>query len=182
MSYKGISDFRSDTVTRPTEEMRKAMYDAEVGDDVLGDDPTVKKLEEISSEKLGKEAGLFVPSGTMGNTIALKIAAGEGKEVILEERCHILNYESGNISRIAKSLPRALPSNRGEIPLNLIEKNIHTTLRDHIPETKAISLEDTHNNWGGSILSLNYLKDVKSIADSIIYICTLMAQEYSMQV
>lgn len=165
MSYKGISDFRSDTVTRPTEEMRKAMYNAELGDDVLGDDPTVKKLEEISSEKLGKEAALFVPSGTMGNTIALKIAAGEGKEVILEEKCHILNYESGNISRIAKSLPRALPSNRGEIPLDLIEKNIHTYLRDHIPETKVISLENTHNNWGGSILSLNYLKDVKSIAD-----------------
>jgi len=86
MSYNGFSDFRSDTVTRPTEEMRKAMYDAEVGDDVHGDDPTVNRLEELAAEKVGKEAALFVPSGTMGNTIAMIVGVGAGKEVILEEK------------------------------------------------------------------------------------------------
>lgn len=164
MSFKGISDFRSDTVTRPTEEMRKAMYNAEVGDDVHGDDPTVNKLEELAAEKIGKEAALFVPSGTMGNTIAMVLGAGEGKEVILEEKCHILNFEAGNISRIAHAVPRALPSNRGKIPLDLIEQNIHTYLREHITQTKAIALENTHNIWGGAVLGLDYIKEVAALA------------------
>lgn len=165
MSYQGIADFRSDTVTRPTDEMRKAMYDAEVGDDVHRDDPTIIKLEEMAADKLGKEAAIFLPSGTMGNTIAMKLAAGEGKEVILEEKCHILNFESGNISRIAMSLPRPLPSNKGEISIELIKENIKTTLREHVPDTRALSLENTHNFWGGAILSINYLKKVKTLAD-----------------
>jgi threonine aldolase len=164
MSYNGISDFRSDTVTRPTEEMRKAMYEAEVGDDVLGDDPTVIKLQELAAEKVGKEAALYVPSGTMGNTIALILGAGEGKEVILEEKCHILNYEAGNISRIAHSLPRPLTSDRGKIPLEAIEENIHTHLRDHIPETRAICLENSHNTWGGAVLEPAYLGEVGVLA------------------
>lgn len=164
MSYNGIADFRSDTVTRPTQEMRQAMYDAEVGDDVLGDDPTVFKLEELAAAKVGKEAALFVPTGTMGNTIAMILAAGPGKEVILEEKCHILNYEAGNIARLAHSTPRSLPSHRGKIPLDLIEKNIHTALRDHIPATRVIALENTHNTWGGAILDIPYLKEVSTLA------------------
>jgi threonine aldolase len=164
MSYKGISDFRSDTVTRPTEEMLKAMYNAEVGDDVHGDDPTVNQLEELAAEKVGKEAALFVASGTMGNTIAMVLGAGEGKEVILEERCHILNFEAGNISRIAHAVPRALPSNRGKIPLDVIEQNIHTFLREHMTQTKAITLENTHNIWGGAVLGLDYIEDVAALA------------------
>jgi threonine aldolase len=164
MSHNGISDFRSDTVTRPTEIMRKAMYTAEVGDDVLGDDPTVIKLQEIAADKVGKEAALFIPTGTMANTIALILAAGEGKEVILEEKSHILNFEAGNISRIAHSLPRALPSNRGKIPIETIKQNIHTHLRDHVPETKMITLENTHNTWGGAILEPEYLQKVSTLA------------------
>lgn len=164
MSYKGISDFRSDTVTRPTEEMRKAMYDAEVGDDVLGDDPTVIRLQELAAEKLGKEAALYVPTGTMGNTIALILGAGEGKGVLLEEKCHIFNFEAGNISRLAHALPRTLPSQRGEIPLEVIESNIYTTLRDHMPQTKAICLENTHNTWGGAALEPAYLDKVAELA------------------
>jgi threonine aldolase len=164
MSYKGISDFRSDTVTRPTQEMLKAMVDAELGDDVHHDDPTANKLEELAAEKIGKEAALFVPSGTMGNTIAMVLGAGAGKEVLLEERCHILNFEAGNISRIAHAVPRALPSDRGEIPLRLLEENIHTSLKDHITETKAIALENTHNMWGGTILSLDYMAAVSALA------------------
>ncbi|HLP48303.1 MAG TPA: GntG family PLP-dependent aldolase [Candidatus Kapabacteria bacterium] len=164
MSYKGISDFRSDTVTRPTEEMRKAMYNAEVGDDVFADDPTVNRLEELAAEKVGKEAALFVPSGTMGNTIAMVLEVGEGKEVILEEKCHILNFEAGNIGRIAHAIPRALPSNRGKISLDLIENNIHMTLRDHMPTTRAIALENTHNTWGGAVVGLDYLQKVAGLA------------------
>ncbi|MCP4152134.1 MAG: threonine aldolase [bacterium] len=159
-----MSDFRSDTVTRPTREMLKAMMDAEVGDDVHGDDPTMNKLEELAAGKLGKEAALFVPSGTMGNTIALKLAAGEGKEVILEDKSHILNFEAGNISRIAFSLPRALPSDRGKIAPELIESAIHTSLRDHMPETKMITLENTHNTWGGAVLEPSYLAGVEAVA------------------
>jgi threonine aldolase len=164
MSYKGISDFRSDTVTRPTEEMRKAMYNAEVGDDVHHDDPTVHKLEEIAADKIGKEAALFVPSGTMGNTIAMMIGVGAGKEVILEENCHIQNFEMGNVSRLAHAVPRVLPSDHGKIPLDLIEKNIHTALREHMTHTTAIALENTHNTWGGRILDLQYLADVQKLA------------------
>jgi len=164
MSYKGFSDFRSDTVTRPTEEMRQAMYDAEVGDDVLGDDPTVIRLEESAAEITGKEAALFMPSGTMANTVALILCAGAGKEVILEDKSHILNFEAGNISRLAHALPRALPSDRGKIPLSLLEANIHTHLRDHVPETKAITLENTHNTWGGSVLEPDYLEQVSRLA------------------
>jgi threonine aldolase len=144
--------------------MRRAMYEAEVGDDVLGDDPTINKLEEIAAEKVGKEAALFVPSGTMGNTIALILGAGEGKEVILEEKSHILNFEAGNISRIARSLPRALASERGTIPLETIKQNIHTHLRDHVPQTRAITLENTHNTWGGAVLQPDYLKHVAALA------------------
>jgi len=164
MSYKGFSDFRSDTVTRPTEEMRKAMYDAEVGDDVHHDDPTANKLEELAAEKVGKEAALFVSSGTMGNTIAMIVGVGQGKEVLLEEKCHIMNFEVGNISRLAHAVPRSLPSNRGTIPLDLLETNIHTALREHITETKAIALENTHNVWGGALLAPDYIRDVANLA------------------
>lgn len=164
MSYKGISDFRSDTVTRPTDEMRKAMYDAEVGDDVHHDDPTVNRLEELAAEIIGKEAALFVPSGTMGNTIALMVAVDAGKEVILEKKCHIINFEMGNISRLAHAMPRALPSDRGKIPLEVIEENVHTALREHMTATAAITLENSHNIWGGTLLDLEYLSDVQAIA------------------
>ncbi len=164
MSYKGISDFRSDTVTRPTEEMRKVMYEAEVGDDVHHDDPTANRLEELAAEKVGKEAALFVPSGTMGNTIAMILGVGEGKEVLLEEKCHIMNFESGTVSRLARSLPRSLPSDHGTIPLELLEKNIHTSLREHITATAAITLENTHNVWGGRVLTIDYLDSVRALA------------------
>jgi len=164
MAYQGIADFRSDTVTRPTEEMKRAMFEAELGDDVLGDDPTVIRLEELAAQKLGKEAALFVPSGTMGNTIAMKLAVGEGKGVIMEEKCHIFMFEAGNVAHIAGSLPRPLPSRRGEIPLETIEANIFTHLKDHIPETRAITLENTHNVWGGAVLSQAYIQGVAELA------------------
>jgi len=118
----------------------------------------------LAAEKVGKEAALFVPSGTMGNTIAMVLEVGEGKEVILEEKCHILNFEAGNIARIAHAVPRAMPSDRGKIPLDLIEENIHTTLRDHMPTTRAIALENTHNTWGGAVIGLDYIEKAAALA------------------
>lgn len=164
MSYQGISDFRSDTVTRPTPEMRRVMSTAPVGDDVHGDDPTVNRLQELAAEMTGKEAAIFVPSGTMGNTIALILGVGEGMEVIMEEKCHIFNYEAGNVSRLARSLPRILPSKDGAIPLELLESSIHTAMRVHCPPTRAICLENTHNLHGGTVLTPEYMRRVKELA------------------
>lgn len=164
MSYRGISDFRSDTVTRPTERMRRAMYEAEVGDDVLGDDPTVKKLEELAAAKVGKEAAMFVPSGTMGNTIAMKVAIPQGYEVLLEEKSHIYNFECGNISRIVGALPRPLKSVRGKVPVEEFDTNFHKGDRAHIPETAGVALENTHNYWGGAVLESSYLEKVSVFA------------------
>lgn len=165
MSYQGISDFRSDTVTRPTPEMRRVMSTAPVGDDVHGDDPTVNRLQDMAAEMTGKDAGIFVPSGTMGNTIALILGAGEGVEVIMEEKCHIFNYEAGNVSRIARALPRILPSEDGAIPLDTIRKSIHSAMRVHCPPTRAICLENTHNLHGGTVLKPEYMAKVKALAE-----------------
>ncbi len=164
MGYKGISDFRSDTVTRPTERMRRAMYEAEVGDDVLGDDPTVKELEELAALKVGKEAALFVPSGTMGNTIAMKVAIPQGWEVLLEEKSHIYNFECGNISRIVGALPRPLKSSRGMVPIEEFDANFHRGDRAHVPETAGVALENTHNYWGGAVLEPSYMEKVSVFA------------------
>ena len=166
MSYQGFSDFRSDTVTRPTPEMRRVMSTAPVGDDVHGDDPTVNRLQEMSAEITGKEAAIFVPSGTMGNTIALILGVGEGVEVIMEEKCHIFNYEAGNVSRLARSVPRILPSVNGAMDIDRIRENIHTAMRVHCPPTRAICLENTHNLHGGSVLSIEYMRSVKQLAEA----------------
>ena len=107
------SDFRSDTVTRPTEKMRKAMAEAVVGDDVLGDDPTVQRLEALAAETMGKEAALFCPSGTMANSIAVKMWTNALEEVIVEERSHIYNMESTHMTFISGVTPRPVRSNRG---------------------------------------------------------------------
>ncbi len=157
------SDFRSDTVTKPTERMRKAMYEAEVGDDVLGDDPTVKKLEEIAAEKIGKESALFVPSGSMGNAICVKIWTKEGDEVILEERCHIYNIELGNLSVLSRVLPRPVPSKRGEMSPEDVEKAIRKRgLTSN--GTSLICLENTHNFWSGAVVSVENFKEIRKIA------------------
>ncbi len=161
---KKFSDFRSDTVTRPTKEMREAMANAKVGDDVLGDDPTVKKLERMAARTFGKEAAIFVPSGTMGNTLSLIAGGEEGTEIILEYYSHIYNYESGNLSKFAKLIPRPIKSQNGEMDIEEIKSNIKTSLRIHIPKTSMIALENTHNYHGGNVLSLEYIKEVSKIA------------------
>jgi len=158
------SDFRSDTVTRPTDNMRKAIAEAEVGDDVLGDDPTVQKLESLASEKMGKEAALFVPSGTMGNSIAIKVWTRELDEVIVEERSHIYNMESTHLTFIARILPRPLSSNRGAMDPEEVESNIRKP-SVHIPRTSLICVENTHNNWSGTVVPMENLKAIREIAN-----------------
>ena len=159
-----ISDFRSDTVTQPTPEMRQAMASAEVGDDVIGFDPTVQKLEALAAETMGKEAGLFCPSGTMGNSIAVKAWTHELQEVIVESRSHIFNLESTHMTFISRVTPRPLPSRRGAMDPAEVERfvkkpNVHT------PETTLICLENTHNNWGGAVVPLDNFKAIRAVAD-----------------
>ncbi|HDT14334.1 MAG TPA: aminotransferase class I/II-fold pyridoxal phosphate-dependent enzyme [Candidatus Aminicenantes bacterium] len=158
------SDFRSDTVTRPTEKMRKAMAEALVGDDVHGDDPTVNELERLAAETMGKEAALFCPSGTMANAIAVKMWTGPLEEVIVEERAHIYNMESTHMTFLSGVTPRPLRSNRGamdpaDVAAAVRKPNVHT------PRTTLVCLENTHNNWGGSVLPLDNFKAIRGIAD-----------------
>ena len=158
------SDFRSDTVTRPTEKMRKAMAEAEVGDDVLGDDPTVQKLESLSAEKMGKEAALFVPSGTMANSIAINGWTKELDEVIVEARAHIYNMESTHLTFIGRVLPRPLSSDRGAMDPEEVESNIRKP-SVHIPRTSLVCVENTHNNWSGAVVPMENLKAIRKVAD-----------------
>ena len=159
-----ISDFRSDTVTRPTEKMRKAMAEAVVGDDVLGDDPTIQELEAVAAEIMGKEAALFVPSGTMGNSIAVKVWTRELEEVIVEARSHIYNMESTHLTFISRVTPRPLPSDRGAMDPLEVEQNIRKP-SVHTPRTSLICVENTHNNWSGAVVPIENLRALRRIAD-----------------
>jgi len=158
------SDFRSDTVTRPTERMRKAMAEAIVGDDVLGDDPTVQELESLSSSMMHKEAALYMPSGTMANSVAAKVWTQELDEVIVEERSHFYNMESTSITFVSRVLPRPLPSRRGAMDPAEIERNIKQA-SDHHPRTSLICVENTHNNWGGAVVPFDNLSAIRDVAD-----------------
>jgi threonine aldolase len=145
-----IIDLRSDTVTRPTPAMRKAMAQAEVGDDVYGEDPTVNRLEERAAEILGREAALFVPSSTMGNQIAIRVHTDPGREVICEERSHILNYEMAMMSAFSGCLPRAVRALDGILTWAAIAGEIRGR-SDHHARTGLISLENTSNLTGGTV-------------------------------
>src|ERR1700745_340909 len=143
-----VVDLRSDTVTRPSDEMRRAMTAAEVGDDVYGEDPTVNKLQKRAAEIFGKEAALFVPTGCMGNLIAIKIWTHHGKEVLCEERSHVNLYELASMSAIAGCMPRAT---RGEDGI-LAWPQIAAAIRPKIyydSQTALLCLENTHNMAGG---------------------------------
>jgi len=159
-----ISDFRSDTVTRPTPAMRRAMAEAVVGDDVLGDDPIVQELEELAAGIMGKEAALFMPSGTMGNSVAVKAWTRELEEVIVEARAHIYNMESTHLTFISRVTPRTINSRRGVMDPEEVEANIRKA-SVHTPQTTLICVENTHNNWSGAVLPLDNLKVLRKIAD-----------------
>ncbi|HRS65739.1 MAG TPA: low-specificity L-threonine aldolase [Spirochaetia bacterium] len=154
-------DLRSDTVTWPTEEMREAMAHALVGDDVYGDDPTVNKLETLAAQMLGKEAALFVPSGTFGNQLALFTWCPRGSEIIVGEQCHIIQHEAGAAAVIAGVQTRPIYAPDGIMPLESIEKHI----RDndiHYPPTSLICLENAHSS--GKMVPLAYMQEVHELA------------------
>jgi threonine aldolase len=155
-------DMRSDTVTQPTDEMREAMYRAEVGDDVYGDDPTVKKLEEYAASLVGKEAALFVPSGTFGNQLAIFTHCARGNEVILGDDCHIVVHEAGAASVIAGVQLRTLQSLNGELNPEEIKSKIRLTNDIHSPETGLICLENAHSN--GRVIPLENMRKIRNIS------------------
>jgi threonine aldolase len=159
-----ISDFRSDTVTRPTEQMRKAMAEAIVGDDVMGDDPTVQELESMASALMQKEAALYVPSGTMANSIAVNVWTRELDEVIVEAKAHIYNMESTSITFVSRINPRPLPSKRGAMDPLEVERSIKKP-SVHLPRTSLICVENTHNGWGGAVVPFENLKAIREVAD-----------------
>jgi len=157
-------ELRSDTMTRPTPSMRKAMAEAEVGDDVFGEDPTVNRLEAIAAERLGKAAALFVPSGTMANLVSQMAHCGRGDEMILGSLAHSFYYEQGGSAAVASIHPRTLPNQPdGKLLLDELEASIRSD-NIHFPRTGLIALENTHNLCGGAPLEPAYLKAVGDIA------------------
>jgi len=160
---KPIIDLRSDTVTKPTSAMRQVMAAAEVGDDVFGDDPTVNKLQEKVAELLGKEAALFVPSGTMANLIAILAHTNPGDEVIMEKESHTFNYEAGGAAALAGIQINPLPGDRGILEREQIEAAIRMP-NVHVPPTSLICLENTHNRGGGAIYPLEKIKAISQLA------------------
>ncbi len=159
-----VIDLRSDTVTKPTPAMREAMYRAEVGDDVFGEDPTVNRLETLAAERMGKEAGLFVASGTMGNLVAVLTHCGRGNEMILGDQAHTFMYEAGGPAALGGVHPRPLPNQPdGTLDLAAIEAAIRPE-NVHFPRSRLICLENTHNRCGGAALTPEYTAQVGAIA------------------
>ncbi|NLP30696.1 MAG: low-specificity L-threonine aldolase [Clostridiales bacterium] len=156
-------DLRSDTVTLPTEEMRKAMAEAEVGDDVYEDDPTINKLEKLAAEKVGKEAALFVPSGTFGNQLCVMTHTNRGDEIILGEDCHITLHEVGAAAVIAGVQLRTLPSQNGMLDPKQVEKAIRCEDDIHYPHTGLICVENAHGL--GTVIPLENLEEIKDIGE-----------------
>ncbi len=158
-----LIDLRSDTVTKPSAEMRRVMAEAEVGDDVFGDDPTVNKLHEKVADMLGKEAALFVPSGTMANTIAILAHTQPGDEVIVERESHTFNYEVAGAAVMGGVQLNTVLGERGILEPDQIAREIRE-LNVHIPQTKLICLENTHNRGGGTIYPLEKIQAIHQLA------------------
>lgn len=157
-------DLRSDTVTRPSPEMYEAMANASLGDDVLGDDPTVIRLERLAAEMTGKEDAMFVPSGTMGNQIAMATHCERGDAAIIEEEAHMIYYEVGGPGIIANVVTWTLPSDKGAMDPENVER--HVLKRNlHTPGTTLLCLENTHNRAGGTIVPLATMAAYKEISD-----------------
>ncbi|SEP93449.1 L-threonine aldolase [Virgibacillus subterraneus] len=156
-------DLRSDTVTKPTPEMRQAAFDAVVGDDVYQEDPTIIELEELSAQMLGKEAAMFVPSGTQGNQIAVLTHCQPGEEIILEADSHIFIYEGASISALAGVQPRTIYGKNGAMSPGEVQEAVRGD-DIHLPETGLICLENTHNRAGGAVVSLDNMRAIFEMA------------------
>lgn len=159
-----ITDLRSDTVTKPTAAMLQAMMSARTGDDVYGEDPTVKALEESLARDFGMEAGLFCPSGTMTNQLAIRVHAIPGHELICADNAHIYKYEGGGIAANAGVQARILPSNRGKIHAAQLAEVINAD-DVHFPVSSLVCLENTSNRGGGSVYALDEMKAIKHLCE-----------------
>ncbi len=157
-------DLRSDTITQPDEGMRQAMAQAPVGDDVFGEDPTVNALQEKMAELTGKEAALFVTSGTQANQISINAHTQPGNEVICEERAHIYNYEAGAPALLSGVQLHPLPGKYGVLNVKMVEEAIRPP-DHHFPQTRLIALENTHNRWGGTVYPLEEIQKMRTLAD-----------------
>lgn len=157
-------DLRSDTVTRPSEAMRKAMYNAEVGDDVFKEDPTVNKLQEYAAELLGKEAALYVSSGVMGNQICLNVLTNPGDEVICDKDAHIFNYESGSPAALSGISLYPINGKYGIFTVEQAEEAIRPSSAYYMPRTKVIEVENTHNRGGGTVWKIEDIISLKNLA------------------
>jgi threonine aldolase len=155
----GPVDLRSDTVTRPTPEMRRAMAEAEVGDDVFGEDPTVNRLQERAARIFDREAALFVPSGSMGNLICIKVWTHLGNEVICEERSHVNLFELASMSALAGCTPRAIPAPDGLLGWSLVAAAIRPKSY-HVSQTALVCLENTHNMAGGMVYPTEMVEEI----------------------
>lgn len=156
-------DLRSDTVTQPTEEMRRAMAEAELGDDVYGEDPSVNRLQELAAEILGKEDALLVTSGTQGNQISVLAHCSPGSEVIIEEEGHIFVYEAGAAAALAGVQFKTIKSERGTPKASRIREAIREE-NIHFPPTSLICLENTHNRAGGAVIPLEKMEEIYKVA------------------
>ena len=159
---EGVIDLRSDTVTRPTPEMRRAMAEAEVGDDVLGGDPTVEALQEEAADLLGKQAGLFVPTGSMGNQVSLGLLARPGEEVVCDAGSHFLHYEGGSLAAHLGLMMRPLSGRGGTLTAEQVAGAIRGG-DDHSPRTAVVTMENTHNSAGGKVFPLDEAQAVSKV-------------------
>jgi threonine aldolase len=157
-SLQGAIDLRSDTVTRPTEAMRRAMAQADVGDDVYGEDPTVNALEDRVAGMLGHEAGLFVPSGTMGNQIGMRLLAQPGEEVLCDADAHVVTYEMGAAAAVFGLSTRTVVSASGRLDAARLIEQVRPRDDWHLTPTAAIAVENTHNRGGGLVQPLDELR------------------------
>src|SRR5882672_12292304 len=156
-------DLRSDTVTLPTEEMREAMRRAELGDDSREGDPTVRRLEQAAAAITGKQAALFVTSGTMSNLVALLAHTGRGGEVLLDSESHIMRSEMGGVASLAGLFYRTIPSTRGAPDLDELAANLNERLVSNKLATALVCVETTHNSAGGAVIPLDYLATLRAL-------------------
>jgi threonine aldolase len=160
-----LIDLRSDTVTHPTPTMREAMYHAEVGDDVYGEDPTINRLQELAAQRMGKEAALFVPTGTMGNALAMLTYTGRGQAVIVGEESHVYHYEAGGVSTLGGAPMWVVPNLAdGSLDLAKVRAGIADDSDGHVAATALICIENTQNRCGGTVLSVEQVQAVADLA------------------
>lgn len=159
-----IVDLRSDTVTVPTPAMRAAMADAEVGDDFLGEDPTAHRLEERVNELFGAEASVYVPSGRMANLVGLQALTQPGDEVLCTRNAHFVHYEGASLAAACGALARALPDRRGVLDPEDVAAAVRPPL-DHVPRTRVVAVENTHNQEGGAVYPIDDLRALRKVSE-----------------